>query len=57
LFLAVRDLEGLCLEGAAQVVAETFPTCWDVEVMRSGDRSRDAEDGAEDEEIGDVYVR
>lgn len=53
-FLAVRDLKGLQLEGAANVVLETFPTCWDVEVMHNCDKSRNAEDGAEDD---DVYVR
>jgi hypothetical protein len=47
-------LKGLHLEGAAEVVTETFPTCWEVEVMDNG---RNAEDGAEDDEKGDVYVR
>jgi hypothetical protein len=51
-------LKGLQLEGAAKVVTETFPTCWEVEVMHNGDKSRNAEDGAEgDDEKGDVYVR
>jgi hypothetical protein len=57
LFLAVRDLKGLHLEGAAKVGTETFPTCWEVEVMHDGDKSRNAEDGADDDEKGDVYVR
>ncbi|KAN0103699.1 hypothetical protein V8E52_011724 [Russula decolorans] len=56
-FLAVRDLKGLHLEGASQVVTETYPTCWEVEVMNNGDKSRNVEDGAEDDEKGDVYVR
>jgi hypothetical protein len=50
-------LKGLHLEGAAKVVTETIPTCWEVEVMHNGDKSRNAEDGAEDDEEGDVYVR
>lgn len=32
-FLMVQDLKGLHLEGSAQVVTGTFPTCWEVEVM------------------------
>jgi hypothetical protein len=55
-FLAVRDLKGLHLEGAAAVVTETFPTCWEIEVMDNGNRNRTAEDCIEDEN-GDVYVR
>jgi hypothetical protein len=50
-------LKGLHLEGASQVVTETYPTCWEVEVMNNGDKSRNVEDGAEDDEKGDVYVR
>jgi hypothetical protein len=53
-FLAVRDLKGLHLEGAAKVDLETFPTCWEVEVMHNGDKSGNAEGGAEDD---DAYVR
>jgi len=56
-FLAVRDLKGLHLEQAAEVVLETFPTCWELEVMDNGIGKRAAEDGAEDDENGDVYVR
>jgi hypothetical protein len=37
---------------------ESFPTCWEVEVMHNGNKGRNAEDGAEDDnEKGDVYVR
>jgi hypothetical protein len=50
-------LKGLHLEGAAKVVTETIPTCWEVEVMHGGDKSGNAEDGPEDDEKGDVYVR
>lgn len=32
-FLMLQDLKGLHLEGSAQVVTGTFPTCWEVEVM------------------------
>ena len=56
-FLAVRDLKGLHLEGAANVITETLPTCWEVEVMDNGDKSRNAKDDAEDDEKGDVLVR
>jgi len=33
LFLTVRDLKELQLEGRVQIVTGTFPTCWEVEVM------------------------
>jgi hypothetical protein len=56
-FLAVRDLKGLHLEEAAEVVTETFPTCWEVEVMNNGNKSGNSEDGTEDDVKGDVYVR
>jgi len=57
LFLAVRDLKGLHLEGAVAVVTDTFPTCWEVEVIPDGDKCGNAEDSAEDDEKGDVDVR
>jgi hypothetical protein len=47
-------LKGLHLEGAAEVVTGTFPTCWELEIMDNGNRN--AEGGAEHED-GDVYVR
>jgi len=51
-------LKGLHLEGAAAVVTETFPTCWEIEVMDNGNRNRTVEDCVEDDdENGDVYVR
>jgi hypothetical protein len=53
LFLAVRDWKGLHLEGAAEVVTETLPTCWEVEVMNNSDGSGNAKD----DEKRDVYVR
>jgi len=49
-------LKGLHLEGAAAVVPETLPTCWEIEVMDNGNRNRTAEDSIDDEN-GDVYVR
>jgi len=57
LFLAVRDSNvlGPHLEGAAGVVTETLPTCWEVELMHNGNKN--AEGGAEDDEKGEVYVR
>lgn len=57
LFLAVRDWKGLQSEEAAEVVTDTFPTCWEVELLNYGNESRDTEDGADDDERGDVYVR
>jgi len=48
LFLTLRDWKGLQLEGSAKIVAGTFPTCWEVEVM---------DYGTEDEPGRDVYVR
>jgi hypothetical protein len=50
-------LKGLHLEEAAEVVTETFPTCWEVEVMNNGNKSGNSEDGTEDDVKGDVYVR
>jgi len=47
-------LKGLHLEEAAEVVTDTFPTCWEVEVMDNGNRNSTAEDH---DENGDVYVR
>jgi hypothetical protein len=52
-FLVVRDVKGL-LGGAADVVTGGFPTCWELEIMYTGNRT--AEDGIEDEK-GDVYAR
>ena len=56
LFLTVRDLKRLHLNGAAEVVTDTFPTCWEVEVMLNDSKGKNAEDDAEDDE-GDMYVR
>jgi len=53
LFLMLRDLKGLHLEGSAQVVTGTFPTCWEVEVM--GDRS--APGPVDEPGDGDIFAR
>jgi hypothetical protein len=46
----IQDLKGLHLEGSAQVVTGTFPTCWEVEV---DDRNAP---GPVDEP-GDIFAR
>jgi len=54
LFLTLQDLKRLYLEGSAQLVTGTFPTCWEVEVMDNGSS---CESENEPEHGRDVYVR
>ena len=46
----LQDMKGLHLEGSAQVVTGTFPTCWEVEMDES------SAPGPVDES-GDIFAR
>jgi hypothetical protein len=51
-FLMLQDLKGLHLEGSAQVVTGTFPTCWEVEVTMDDRNAPGPVD-----EPGDIFAR
>jgi len=55
LFLMLRDLKGLHLEGSAQVVTGTFPTCWEVEVDAMDDSLDRSATGPADKP-GDIFA-